>query len=154
MQITKQTSLLGGIFQLLRELERTPRQIPGVGKISPSEFHLIEQIGLDGKVTSKELSQQLTITKGGISQLLSKLSKQGLIDREGNLEDKRVSYIRLTPLGEKVFKEHQLIHQQFKASLSSGLSLVEQEAFNKGLVILNQVLAHQLKEAEGETNER
>lgn len=152
MQVNKQTSLLGGIFQQLRELERIPRHIQGVGQVSPSEFHLIEQIGLEGKVTSKELSQQLNITKGGISQLLSKLSKQAWIEREANPEDKRASYLSLTALGEQVFREHQLIHQQFNEALSQNLSELEIDAFNKGLGILNQVLAHQLK-VEGDGHE-
>lgn len=152
MQNNKQILLLGSIFQQLRELERTPRQVAGVGKVSPSEFHLIEQIGLEGKVTSKELSQQLNITKGGISQVLSKLSRQGIIGRKENQGDKRAYYLYLTPLGEAVFREHQQIHQQFNQAFSAHLSLTEQEGFNKGLEVLGAVLADQLN-VRGKNNE-
>ncbi|MBP1043916.1 MarR family transcriptional regulator [Vagococcus sp. BWB3-3] len=153
MENNNQMVLLGTIFQQLRELERTPQQISGVGKISPSEFHVIEQIGLAGKITSKELSQQLMITKGAISQLLTKLSKQGVIEREESQADKRVYYLHLTTLGEQVFQKHHVIHQQFMEGLDHRLSPSEQVVFSKGLAVLSQILACQLEEAEGTRNE-
>lgn len=153
MQTTNYSLVLGNIFQQLRELERMPRKIPGVGNVSPSELHLIEQIGLEGKVTSKELSQQQKITKGAVSQLVKKLQQQNLIQREAMNDDKRAYTLCLTALGETVFEEHRKIQQAFDELLNLRLSPNEKESFTKGLVVLSEALASQLKE-EADNHER
>ncbi len=76
----------------------------------PSEIHIIEAIGISGKMTTTKLSDLLGITKGGISQTCTKLLKKGLIcktDGEGLNE----IYISLTDKGKTAYYGHQRLHE-------------------------------------------
>jgi len=140
MENKKQTQLLGNVFQQLKLLESQPRQIEGVGEVTPSEFHLIEVIGEKGAVTGKELSQLMGVTKGAISQLLPKLEKKKLIYRRPDEKDLRVHYLSLTKQGEVAYREHSKVIEEFQELLEKELTSNQIENFNEGLSLLGQYL--------------
>lgn len=52
-----------------------------------------------------DLADKMGITASGITRLLAPMEKIGLVDRQSNSRDARVSYAVLTKAGEQIFEE-------------------------------------------------
>lgn len=57
------------------------------------------------KIRRIDLAEQTGLTPSGITRLLIPLEKTGLVARESNTRDARVSYVSLTATGRKVFED-------------------------------------------------
>lgn len=84
----------------------------------PSEIHVIDAIGDNNDVTITKLSMNLGITKGGISQTVSKLYGKGLIDKSVGSGINEV-YISLTKKGLVAYEEHKKLHNVMNSRLSA-----------------------------------
>jgi DNA-binding MarR family transcriptional regulator len=57
------------------------------------------------KMRRIDLAEKIGLTASGVTRLLSPLEKVGLVNRESNLRDARVSYVVLTVAGKKLYEE-------------------------------------------------
>lgn len=55
-----------------------------------------------------DLAERIGLTASGVTRLLNPLEKIGLVSRESNERDARVSYVVITPNGKKIFEEAKL----------------------------------------------
>jgi len=55
-----------------------------------------------------DLAEKIGLTASGVTRLLNPLEKIGLVTRETNERDARVSYVVITPGGKKIFEEAKL----------------------------------------------
>ncbi|MGP8059279.1 MAG: MarR family winged helix-turn-helix transcriptional regulator [Acidimicrobiales bacterium] len=53
----------------------------------------------DGRITMTELAQTLSLTSGGITRLVDRMTEEGLVERQGCPSDRRSVYVALTPAG-------------------------------------------------------
>ena len=77
----------------------------------PSEIHLIDAIGIDGNMTTTRLSQILGITKGGISQTVTKLMKKGMVTKSEGDGVNEV-YLSLSEKGKIAYHGHRKLHER------------------------------------------
>lgn len=82
-----------------------------------SQFDVLAQVGADEGLTQQDLADRLLVTKSNVSQLLDRMARSGLVERE---PEGRVCRLRLTAQGrairEKVLPLHEaLITEQFAA---------------------------------------
>ncbi len=131
------TNKLGELFHLIYQYEKVGLEASTDNCLTPSEMHFVECIGEKKKVTSKDVGESLNITKGAVSQQLSKLIKNKVVMKEVSQEDKRKSYLVLTEKGLACYIEHQAIKTNFNRILTEKLTLEEQVGFVKGLTELN-----------------
>jgi DNA-binding MarR family transcriptional regulator len=59
----------------------------------------------DGKLRRKDLAEKTSLTASGITRLLLPMEKMGLIAREANERDARVSYVVMTEAGRRIYEE-------------------------------------------------
>lgn len=59
----------------------------------------------ESKMRRIDLAEKIGVTASGITRLLNPLEKIGLVAREANERDARVSYVVITPIGKKIFEE-------------------------------------------------
>ncbi len=59
----------------------------------------------ESKMRRIDLAEKIGVTASGITRLLNPLEKIGLVARETNERDARVSYVVITPNGKKIFEE-------------------------------------------------
>jgi DNA-binding MarR family transcriptional regulator len=59
----------------------------------------------ENKMRRIDLAEKIGLTASGITRLLNPLEKIGLVGREANERDARVSYVVITETGKKVFEE-------------------------------------------------
>jgi len=81
--------------------------------LSIAQFDVLAQIGSQKRLSQQELADKLLVTKGNITQLLSKLENLGLIKRE---QEWKTKYLSLTEKGKELFEEVVPLQEQFQAS--------------------------------------
>lgn len=59
----------------------------------------------ESKIRRIDLAEKIGVTASGITRLLNPLEKIGLVGRETNERDARVSYVVITSNGKKIFEE-------------------------------------------------
>ena len=91
--------------------------------LSTAQFDMLVQIGAHERLTQKELGEKLLVTKGNITQLLSKMEKLGWIERERQWKTK---YLSLTEKGKELYNEVVPKQEQFQASQFCNLDREEQ----------------------------
>ncbi|MFT8316705.1 MAG: MarR family transcriptional regulator [Sporolactobacillus sp.] len=70
--------------------------------LSLSQYHILSQIGSHERISQKELAERLFVSKGNVTQLISKMEKSGLIHRE---QEWKTKYLTLTEQGLALFRE-------------------------------------------------
>jgi DNA-binding MarR family transcriptional regulator len=69
-----------------------------------------------------ELSARMMVTRGNITGITNQLVAEGLVTRADEAADKRVSRIKLTPKGRKVFNAMAIAHEGWIVQALAGLS--------------------------------
>ena len=84
------------LFALLNRLGRTGH---GASNGKSSQNRILQILRRSGCLTQRELTEQLGIQPGSVSEILKKLEAAGLITRQSNTEDRRTVDIALTSAG-------------------------------------------------------
>lgn len=79
----------------------------GLGGLGFSDFLILHNLSgaKDSKMRRVDLAEAMGLTASGITRLLSPMEKIGLIKREANALDARVSYVVLAPGGKRMLEE-------------------------------------------------
>ncbi|ARK30690.1 MarR family winged helix-turn-helix transcriptional regulator [Halalkalibacter krulwichiae] len=92
--------------------------------LSIAQFDLLVQIGAHQPISQKDLADKLLVTKGNITQMLSKMEKSGLVEKK---QEWRTKHISLTSEGRKVYAELVPKQEAYQAEQFSGLTEKEQK---------------------------
>lgn len=81
-----------------------------------------------------ELAESLVITRGGLTKLVDRLVKAGLLERTFCETDRRVSYATLLPAGEEMLDEMRpVVIAELRSAFSAKLSAAEAEGLRETL---------------------
>jgi DNA-binding MarR family transcriptional regulator len=69
--------------------------------LSPAQVELLKQIRCKGPLSHKDLAAEARLTPGAVTQLLDGLDTAGCISRNQSPDDRRVSYIAISHVGEE-----------------------------------------------------
>ena len=109
----------------------------------PSEIHMMKTVASNPEVNASGISKILGVTKGAVSQTLSKLETKGIFGKETVPGSKNELRIWLTPFGNAALKG---FHKQFASQWSEfgefldGLSCEERHVVSRFLDRLNEFL--------------
>lgn len=92
--------------------------------LTAAQFDILVQVGSHERLSQQELANKLFVTKGNITQLLSKMEDLGLINRE---QEWKTKYLSLTEVGKEFFYEVVSKQEQFQASQFSNLNYKEKK---------------------------
>ena len=91
-------------------------------------FDLMAQLErADDGMTLNELSKRMMVTNGNVTGLVERLVAEGLVERRPAPKDRRAQFVRLTPLGRRLFQHMAGAHGRWLAVLFSGLDEKEME---------------------------
>ncbi len=76
----------------------------GLGFIDMAVLHAIS-LAPDGKIRRTDLAEAVGLTASGVTRLLLPLEKIGVVKREINERDARISYVMLTKSGQELFED-------------------------------------------------
>lgn len=104
--------LVGQLFHFIDRIlfieKRTTFQFKGV-KLYPSEIHLVLLIHNERATNGTLMAERLGVTKGAISQTLSRLEKKGILVKMKDPYKKNELTIEFMPLGKEVL--HHYLHR-------------------------------------------
>jgi DNA-binding MarR family transcriptional regulator len=116
------------IVALAWQIEKTPRSYGTDELLSSSEIHLIEVVGDQQEVLSvTDLSKQLGVTKGAVSQNLKKLENKGLTTKTADPENSSRAIVKLTYKGKTAYFAHKHWHETMDGGYLAYFSRLEQE---------------------------
>jgi DNA-binding MarR family transcriptional regulator len=88
----------------------------------------------DGRMRMGELAEMLVITRGGLTKLIDRLVKAGLLERTFCASDRRVSYATLLPAGVELLAEMRpVVEGEIESSFSARLSVEEADGLRETL---------------------
>lgn len=102
--------LLVRIFDKIQITEQKALQVGSFGDLSIAEIHTLEGIGLYDAKTMTETAAELSVTTGTLTVAVDKLVRKGYVDRQRDLEDKRIVRIQLTRKGKLAYRLHLKFH--------------------------------------------
>jgi DNA-binding MarR family transcriptional regulator len=149
-QLKEINQLMVSIYQSIGQMEEQMLQEDHSLDLSVSEIHFIEAVGKDheryplGKTIS-ELAQTLEITLPSVTMAANKLIRKGFLVKEKSTRDGRVSHIKLTREGHKVFRLHTLFHLKMVSHVMDNMTEEELAVLLKGLKKLNNFMMTKVK---------
>lgn len=127
------------IINKYMRMEQKPMNFGVNDPLNPAEIHTIEAIGRHDGPNVTELASVLGITKGGVSQMIAKLSAKGLVAKtKDGLNDKEVK-LRLTPEGLKAYRSHENMHMSLYADLLSSMEGMTPDELERITQILDKM---------------
>lgn len=99
----------------------TPRKYVEDEDLYMREVHFVVTIGLNGHPTMSELTHQLNVTQGAVTQMATRLEKKGYVLRQKDSADKRVTTVSLTEKGRRLCENHITYDRSEHASISQTL---------------------------------
>ncbi|MGX7681398.1 MarR family winged helix-turn-helix transcriptional regulator [Jatrophihabitans sp. DSM 45814] len=98
--------LMGRYHRLTCSLDR---ELLAKHDITVSDFEVLQQLHAttspDGQVRMHELGEQVHLTQSALSRLVSRLERDGLVERGMCTDDRRSVWTKITPAGEQRFIE-------------------------------------------------
>ena len=106
--------------------------------ISLNDFMILYHLGgaPDEKLRRVDLAEKIGLTASGVTRILAPMEKIGLIRREVNSRDARVSYVKLAPGGKRILAEGIVTSEAIAEQIASSLKTKKLEDLAKVLLEL------------------
>lgn len=108
--------------------------------LTPPQFDIVVTLGNTPGMSFKELGGRTLITKGTLTGVVDRLEARGLVERQASHTDGRSTEVRLTPEGERVFREVFEPHLAFLAPAFESLPECGRKELEKRLRQLREAL--------------
>jgi DNA-binding MarR family transcriptional regulator len=86
-----------------------------------SERHMLDIVGDNPGLNITEFAKAAGVTKGAISQVVSKLEEKEVLRRHRSAGNMKETKLKLTPHGEKIYRHHQKVNAESISQLSAEL---------------------------------
>lgn len=126
------------LYSIQTQLQKTVDRHLSLHGISLSEFFILFYLDKSDTKTMRriDLAEQVGLSASGITRALNPLEKIGLVQKEINPRDARVSLVKLSKSGEKLFKD---AFQTMTSSSESILSNLDEKEISTLLSILQKI---------------
>ena len=126
-KLNKISDTLVRIINRYVEAENKPRKYGTEDLLYPSEVHMVMFVGNNEGVGVSELAKIAGVTKGAVSQMLKKLEKRELIQKDEDRANSSRVKIKLTNKGRIVYYAHEMHHEDYDNKLGSFLHNLDDE---------------------------
>ncbi len=123
----------------LGRLEKKPVEFSAGEKFFAAELHTIQAIGQNRAKTVTALCNEFGITKGGASQIVTKLEKKKCVEKQRNMDNPKEVQLSLTKKGWTIFHCHMELHEKKDKELFGFLKAVPQNQLTGFLDILAHI---------------
>ena len=102
------------------------------------EWRVIAQLGEFGSLTSRAIGEMSQMHKTKVSRAVAELESRGLVSRTANRQDRRESFVALTPAGLRVYAQIVPLALAFEARWIEGIAPDELKVFERVLSTLTE----------------
>jgi DNA-binding MarR family transcriptional regulator len=108
-RLTAWRSFLRTHTHLLRQLEH---QLQAHGKIALGSYDVLVQLAEapENRLRMSELAEAVLLSRSGLTRLVDRLQKDGLVQRQPDVEDARGTYTVLTAKGRDTLRDASQVH--------------------------------------------
>jgi DNA-binding MarR family transcriptional regulator len=103
-------------------LEKIPVKFKNVHDLYHSERHMIDKIGENPDMNITEFAESLGVTKGAVSQVVSKLERKGVVKRQKKSGSEKEVILHLTREGKELYEMHKKVNEESLLPLYNKLS--------------------------------
>lgn len=121
-------------------------------KYGYSELHVLAAIGDIKSPNVTLIAKQMDMTRGGVSKIIKKLIKAGLVDSYQQPDNHQKIFYRLTEAGKSIYKEHDARHRLWEMRDSEFLARFSEEKLREIASFMkqfNEYLEEKIVEMEG-----
>ena len=118
---------------LVDDLKRTLKNYP----INATEFAVMEFLSSKGEKSIQEIRDRILLASGSATYVVDNLEKKGYVNRKISQKDKRVTYIKLTKIGENLMDDIFPIHKINTKKIFDDLTEEELDALKEILKKIN-----------------
>ena len=143
------------VVPVIRELARCYQAFQRVSDthirrsgLTPPQFDIVVTLGNTEGMTFKELGSRTLITKGTLTGVVDRLESRGLVERMASTRDGRSTLVRLTPEGDRVFREVFEPHLAFLSPAFESLPECGRKELERRLKQLREALEKRSDELE------
>jgi MarR family transcriptional regulator, 2-MHQ and catechol-resistance regulon repressor len=90
--------------------------------LSPGEFAILEVLYHKGPLLLGEVQRKILVSSGGVTYLVDRLEKNGLVERQDCTTDRRARYAALTARGEELMRGIFPSHAEAVSKAVAGLT--------------------------------
>ncbi|UQX89460.1 MarR family transcriptional regulator [Jatrophihabitans telluris] len=137
---TSPMAVFGRIAKLHRTQLEASDQAYRQFEITGADFDVLATLRRSGEpfqLTPSELTEQMMISSGGVTQRVDRLIRQGLVRRVPHASDRRSTTVQLTPEGRSVIDQALPLHIEAERELLVALSDDERRTLIDLLTRLN-----------------
>lgn len=127
------------IHNKLSKLEKKSIDFGTGDRLFASELHTIQAIGENRGKTITELSGYFGITKGAVSQIISKLKRKKCVAKARSKANVKEIDISLTAKGWKVFESHKRLHLEMDGELLGFMATLSERQIGEFFTILHKI---------------
>ena len=132
--MNRESLLFMRLTQVQRQLLSNSAEVLTQFDLTNAQYDILNHLNGHDGCSQKELAQTLLVTKGNITQIITKMEKLGLVARKLEWKTK---YIFLTPTGKELYQAVTPKLEQSHKEALAGLTGAEQKQLLK---LLKQIL--------------
>jgi DNA-binding MarR family transcriptional regulator len=146
METLDETIEVSKLFQeVLCLLKHSMSKVFEDTNITPPQGMVIRMLSHNNKMKISELSNKLGLSNSTVSGIIDRLEKQGMVQRERSVEDKRVVYVNISPTFNDMHKTfHKRADENIKNIMNKGTP-EDLHHIMEGLSTLKKLLAEDTK---------
>jgi len=152
---------LYGVWMRIRNkmnvMENLPRDFGVDVRLHLSEIHAIQAIGTTPENNIRIIADILGVTPSAASQVITRLTKRGLVKKVRGLRNEKEVTLELTEKGQTAFKNHERIHAEMyeqTASRIGPLSEMEMEVLDRVFSAMESVYDQRIREISADAKEK
>jgi DNA-binding MarR family transcriptional regulator len=126
-------------------LDDTDQQFLKQYDLTPVQFYALLWLNGEERKSLSQLSRDLLCDPSNVTRLADTLERKGLVARQRDADDRRVTWIALTPDGAELCRNVRREHARFTRARMSVLSEAEQASLEKLLTKLRDGLSQHLQ---------
>src|SRR5437867_3648232 len=131
----------------LTQLERQPlppevkERLREAAPPTQTQMQLAIELAQEGQATIRQLAARLGVTPAAISLLVDRMVEHGWVERERDEQDRRVVWVRLTPLAQSIAEALLRVQRAQVMTFLAEVPEHEREPFVRNLAHFARVLA-------------
>lgn len=136
MSTLKDKTTVELLLEFRKKMNEKTKRLTFGKDLTLSQLETLIFINTDNKRTMESISKHLNITPPSTTSLIDKLYKQKLIARKPDKDDRRLTYIELTPKTKKELSKMKSEKEKIFNSLLSKLTETERKKFKQLIIKL------------------
>jgi DNA-binding MarR family transcriptional regulator len=125
---------------VFEDLTRIFIRFPSIEKLSFTTLSVLHTLSLKSPMRLTELTVNEQVTQSAITQLVTRLERDGLVERRPDPNDGRVVQVHITALGANVIDSRRLNRMTQLSKFSEGLTQEEKRAIASAIPALRRLV--------------